>query len=149
VDESTARRFWAKVERGDGCWTWTASRYTANGYGQFFVAWVNGATVTTTAHRVSWELTHGPIPDGSWVLHRCDNRSCVRPDHLFLGDHDANMADMARKGRSGRAKLTAAKVAEVRRRLAVGEKHRTIAADFGVSRSAVTRINSGRIWRHV
>jgi hypothetical protein len=143
-----ADRFWAKVSKSDGCWEWQAS-IANSGYGQVFLAWVDGASTVGLAHRVSWELHFGHIPDGMWVLHRCDNQRCVRPDHLFLGTHADNMQDMARKERSGRAILTAAAVTEIKDRLRLGECHRTIAFDYGVCRSTITNINRKKVWRHV
>jgi len=87
-------RFWAKVDRTDDCWLWTACR-TTHGYGQFRPERSRGAQ----AHRVAWELTNGPIPAGMLVLHRCDNPPCVNPAHLFLGTQSDNMRDMYAKGR--------------------------------------------------
>lgn len=95
VSKSIEERFWEKVRKSpepDGCWEWTASKFR-NGYGSFVVLGER------RAHRVSWEIHNGPIPDGLWVLHKCDNPSCVRPDHLFLGDRRTNMLDCVSKGR--------------------------------------------------
>lgn len=110
--------FWQKVDKGteDGCWIWTGARHR-KGYGRFAVA--NRRKVY--AHRYSWELAHGPIPDGLFVLHRCDNPPCVNPGHLFLGTNQDNMRDAAAKGRLvSRAKLTEAIVTSMRRRHAAG-----------------------------
>lgn len=97
-----APRFWSKVQQGEGCWLWT-SNVLKNGYGQF---WMGAGLVPEYAHRVAWQLTSGPIPDGLFVLHHCDTPTCVRPDHLFLGTHTDNMRDASRKGRlRGRASV--------------------------------------------
>jgi len=92
-------RFWSKVTKGAGCWEWTAST-DHKGYGKLAEGGRQGRTLS--AHRVSYELNVGPIPDGLLVLHRCDNPPCVRPDHLFVGTHTDNAQDMAKKGRSWR-----------------------------------------------
>jgi hypothetical protein len=87
-------RFWSKVEKGPECWEWKAGA-SSHGYGGFKVA---GQLLR--AHRVAWELTYGPIPEGMVVCHRCDNPSCVRPDHLFIGTVADNNRDRSAKGRS-------------------------------------------------
>jgi hypothetical protein len=92
--EQTAARFWSKVEKGQGCWTWTAGR-NADGYGWFKIS--GGPKV---AHRVAWELTNGPIPEGLIVRHRCDNPPCVNPGHLELGTHKDNRRDCSQRGRA-------------------------------------------------
>jgi hypothetical protein len=94
-----ADRFWAKVLRSDGCWLWSAC-VDEHGYGSFVRLQEDGSHRLEGAHRVAWELTHGPIPDGLRVCHHCDTPPCVRPDHLFLGTQADNMADMQRKGRA-------------------------------------------------
>ncbi len=90
-----AERFWSHVEKSEqGCWLWTASRMVS-GYGQFGIR----KGVLTGAHRMAWKLTFGAIPDGLLVCHKCDNKLCVRPDHLFLGTASDNVHDMIAKGR--------------------------------------------------
>lgn len=101
-----AQRFWAKVDRSggsDACWPWTARKHRF-GYG---LIRADSGGLTLRAHRVSWELTNGPIPEGTGyhgtcVLHRCDNPRCVNPAHLFLGTAADNSHDMSQKGRAWR-----------------------------------------------
>lgn len=88
------RRFWRQVERGAGCWEWVGVR-SKKGYGKFPLSRGD----TRLAHRYAWELVRGPIPDNLCVLHHCDNPSCCRPDHLFVGSRADNNADMCAKGR--------------------------------------------------
>lgn len=97
VPPTFEERFWAKVVKGDGCWVWAGAK-DDRGYASLGVA-----GRTDRGHRVSWKLAYGDIPQGLWVLHRCDNPPCVRPDHLFLGTARDNSVDMARKGRWGNA----------------------------------------------
>lgn len=151
---TSEERFLAKIDRrANGCWLWTAS--TQNGYGMMSY---EGHKVY--AHRVSWLLHFGVIGDDLFVLHRCDNRLCVRPDHLFLGTHQANMADCAAKGRNylqrhpeiavgehnPSAKLTLAQVREIRA-LVVTESRKSLAVRYGVAYSTVCHIVSGRKWK--
>lgn len=103
-----------------------------------------------SAHRRAWRLTYGPIPPGLCVLHRCDNRRCVNPTHLFLGTHADNNADMAAKGRAAqgaghyRAKFSEADIVEIIESAATG---RSLAARFGVSESTIAKIRNGRRWK--
>lgn len=125
-------RFWEKVCKSGDCWTWTASVLKADGYGQFGKG--------ERAHRVSWELMHGPIPDGMHVLHTCDNRLCVRPGHLYLGTHQQNMIDV-RLRLIGNAKLTPEQVVAVRARyVAGGISQDALAKEVGISDVVLQRI---------
>lgn len=93
-------RFWSKVNKTDnanGCWEWQAGRF-GGGYGKIAVKH-NGKWTGLYAHRVSYELTHGPIPDGMCVCHSCDNPKCVNPSHLWIGTQIENIKDRDIKGR--------------------------------------------------
>ncbi len=144
-------RFWSKVDKGllsEGCWIWTASQ-SDWGYGYFSV---DGRM--KKAHRVSWTIVNGEIPEGLHVLHRCDNPPCVNPSHLFLGTHQDNMADHVAKGRTsgasgehnGRARLSIAEVRKIRERLAAGLAQKDIAGEFGVCQQSVSAINRRSTW---
>lgn len=91
--KSLADRFWPKVQKSDGCWLWIGAKF-ANGYGEFRIGNRNAL-----AHRVGYELTYGPIPDGLFLCHTCDVRACVRPTHFFLGTARDNGQDASTKGR--------------------------------------------------
>ena len=86
-------RFWAKVQKGGGCWLWTGAR-TSRGYGSFRVT-----GYSWSAHRLAYEFHWGPVPAGLHVLHRCDNPRCVRPAHLYVGTPSDNLADALARGR--------------------------------------------------
>jgi len=91
---TTEERFWAKVNKTDGCWVWTG-RKDGGGYGKLKIQ-----NKECGAHRCSWEIHHGSIPDNLYVLHTCDNPLCVNIGHLFLGTHTDNMRDCIAKGRA-------------------------------------------------
>ncbi len=142
-------RFWTKANIGapDECWGWTACK-SSWGYGSFrFGGKMRGA------HRLSWQLTYGAIPEGLHVCHKCDNPACVNPRHLFLGTNADNHQDAARKGRIARGeenglhKLTEDEVLEIRQFLADGERsQQDIGDEFGVCRTAVSKIKLGERW---
>ena len=149
-----ADRFWPKVDKSGGpssCWLWTAGVVGGTGYGK--IQDTRGGRYLR-AHRVSWELAHGPIPDGMRVLHRCDNPPCVNPAHLFLGTDADNQHDMRAKGRfiqprgerAGQAKLTTEQVLRIR---SDPRTLREIAADYGTGLMAVSRIKRRLAWKHV
>ena len=143
---SLAGRFWEHVDQSGECWPWTAGHFDT-GYG---CAWHEGRA--QKAHRVAWMLTRGPIPAGLRVLHRCDNPTCVRPDHLWLGTAQDNTRDMVQKrrhNRHGRRVLTLEQVLTIRRLRAQGQTLRAIADQFGVSWVTISLIASRKRWAHV
>lgn len=142
-----ARPFESLVNYGDVCWEWRGSLFS-NGYGRAIVG-----RKSVGAHRRSWEMAYGQIPDGMLVCHRCDNRRCVRPSHLFLGSPADNMRDMVTKGRSmvgsrnHNAKLTEATVREIVARYADGGiTQKQLAAEYGVVEGAIWNVLHGRSW---
>lgn len=136
-------RFWEKVNRTDGCWLWTAGVFQSGlPYGQFQM---DGRP--HVAHRVSWVWANGPIPEGQYVLHRCDTPRCVRPDHLFLGSLLDNNRDMiAKKRHPVTGKLSAEQCREIRERIASGPRGtaQRLSEEYGVSNSLIAMIKNGK-----
>jgi hypothetical protein len=154
------------VDKTSACWLWTLKPEN-DGYGRLRVA--PGRRIRV--HRLAWELTRGPIPDGMRVCHTCDTPLCVNPAHLWLGTDADNAADRSAKGRSAtgernasvlyperlprgdahhNAKLTAAAVREMRCMHDAGEASQAALAErFGVSRTQVSLIVRRVAWRHV
>lgn len=147
-----ADRFWRYVRKTDGCWLWTGT-LDRQRYGAIWDGQRNNRMIL--AHRASWEIHFGPIPEGMLVCHNCpdgDNPQCVNPSHLFLGTMHDNMVDMVSKGRmnSGHTKLTDDSVREIRRIYAVGgQTMAVIAAAFGVHRVTARDAIRGKSWTHV
>jgi len=149
-----AARFWAKVKTGpaNSCWEWQAS-VDSSGYGNLGVPKADGSGrfLTQRAHRISWELANGPAPDNLLVCHSCDNRKCVNPAHLFLGNHKDNTRDCAAKGRlpdrkgpkNIRAKLDFDLVRIIRSSEVATA---TLARLFRVSKSTILSVKSGATW---
>lgn len=147
-------RFWSKVAKSDGCWEWTAARLTReSGQSSYGIIGWNGRS--HPAHRIAWMLTNGPIPEGMWVLHHCDNQGCVRPDHLYIGTHRDNTRDAVRRHRmaSGErawnARLREVDVRAIRALAAADFATEHIGAIFGVTGRNVRHILEGRNWRSV
>lgn len=151
-------KFWNRVRKTDGCWQWTGP-INEHGYG-IYGARHNGVRTRSFSHRYSFAMANGPIPPGKCILHKCDNRVCVRPDHLWLGTRKENTADMMAKGR-GRwpgqkkklfgeahpaAKLTAETVREIR---ASDLTSSQLAEKFNVGPPAIRKIRSRQRWPHI
>ena len=152
---TVSERFWSHVDKTGNCWNWTAFKdVKKGGYGLF---WIN-RTDAISAHRMSYLLEYGEIPDGRLVCHRCDNPACVRPDHLFIGTWKSNQEDCRNKGRypdrfgndSPRHKLTEIDVRIIRERYAKGEiRQQDLADEYGVNRATIGFALSGRNWKNV
>jgi hypothetical protein len=143
-------------EPNSGCWLWMRSVVTngcQNGDGYGFLRIMSRPA---RAHRLAWEIYRGSIPAGLSVLHRCDMRCCVNPDHLFLGTVKDNSDDMIAKKRerhpgqpgesNARAKLRASQVAEIRQRRQAGENWKVLAKEYGVSHKTIWKVAAGLTW---
>lgn len=167
--ETVHEWFWDHVTKTANCWLWNGS-HSAAGYGRLSMErkWYY-------AHRVAWEISNGPIPDGLLVCHSCDNPGCVRPDHLFLGTDADNIHDMISKGRAangprprgdehwtriypdrvrrgranGKAKLTPNKVREIRTAYRNGASQTSLSREYGVKQSTIWQVLAGKTWKHV
>lgn len=169
-------RFFSKVHKSpepNGCWEWEGAHF-ATGYGAFYA---DGKM--QRAHRFIYESTFGPLPAAIMVLHHCDNRRCIRPDHLYPGTHAQNMRDrderhrtasgdqngmrtrpdrnavrlypdrLARGERANKSHLTAADVSAIRAAHATGESQSALARRYGVSQAMVNKIVHRISWAHV
>lgn len=153
-------RFWMKVDKKgeDECWNWIPSP-TPDGYGNLCVR-SGKEKKFIYAHRYSYELHNGLIPEGLCVCHTCDNRRCCNPKHFFLGTKKDNNLDAKRKGRmyvgggwnkelSNGSKLTIDQVKEIKIMLANGVKSSIIAKMFSVSGCVICHIKKGRMWSRI
>jgi hypothetical protein len=153
-DESFVQRFWRKVKKTSGCWLWQGSN--TKGYGTL----QSRSDGPLYAHRVSFAL-HYADPGHLLVCRTCDNPSCVNPEHFFLGTSADNTRDAWLKGRlplprnapvgeaHHHAKLNRGDVVEIRKRLSSGEVGAVLAREYGVSKTTVSNIRKGKIWKSV
>lgn len=164
--KTVEERFWEKVQKTDGCWLWTgAGSKSELGYGLFYF---NGRYMG--AHRASWIMRHGEIPDDLFVCHHCDNPTCIRPAHLFLGTQKENLADRESKGRTlkgkdhwahqkperlargsfhGNTRLTESVVREMRQKYADKKASQNeLSREYGLSQASVNSILMGKTWAH-
>lgn len=172
-------RFWARVQKSDGCWIWTGNR-TYQGYGSTYNAgYYEGKR--EGAHRIAYRLTYGDFPKELLVCHHCDNPPCVRPDHLFLGSNKDNLLDAKNKGRlpkgekhwrylrseltkrgykrpgmdwirgsrNHNSKLTESDVRIIRSLRKAGSRCVDLAKAFGIKSCTVESICSLKSWKHV
>jgi hypothetical protein len=149
--ETVLHRFFSKVKKTHSCWEWKSS-INNKGYGQFHL---DGKTVL--ASRLSWKIHYGEFPEGFFVLHKCDNPRCVRPDHLFLGNALENTLDAISKNRLKNpplhlgefqhlSKLSEEKVRKIR---SSKKTISSLASEFGVSFQTVWKVSKRLTWRHV
>ncbi len=147
-------KLWANVTKTLNCWEWNRG-LGSHGYGQVYLR--RGKPLL--AHRVSWEITNGQIPKGLYVLHKCDNKKCVRPDHLFIGTQKDNIRDMFKKGRANtrqargdnnpNIKISDAQVKEIKEKYIGGTRQNPgnallLAKEYGITRNLVYQIKNGK-----
>ncbi|MCO7215334.1 HNH endonuclease [Halomonas sp. OfavH-34-E] len=156
IPAEAVERFHSKyqINPRTGCWEWTDALSSRGGYGR-----IKYRGEAHRAHRVSYMIHKGAIPDGMVVCHQCDNPACVNPDHLWLGTHMDNNQDMIKKGRgrypghqgeaNPRATLTRRKVQQIIHRMMAGQNNKQIAQAFGVSHATISLVRRGKIWTDV
>ncbi len=152
----------SRIEKMDsGCWEWNRSRRaTIKGKKGYGLVGINDPSkhnrTSTGAHRIAWKIFKGPIPEGLMVLHKCDNRPCCNPDHLFLGTNQDNMDDMVKKGRSARTRgekngnckhsksLIKAAISEYKPKLGI---YRSLSQKYGIPYQTLYAAINGRNWK--
>lgn len=149
-------RFWRYVEKQDGCWLWSGKSLNSVGYGTISTG--GSGSGKLLAHRLSYEIHHGEIPVGMVVMHSCDNRLCVNPEHLSIGTQSQNLKEMHARGRqpvipphkcgedSKRSKLKEVQVLEI---IKSKDSRREQAERYGVSVKTIEMIQKGRLWKHL
>jgi hypothetical protein len=166
LDQRALRRFWSKTTQAEnGCVEWNGGMFSS-GYGCFSWTASTGKCRTILAHRMSFGISRGYMPSGLHVCHKCDNKKCVCPDHLFSGTARDNLLDMSSKGRlvasrkmpaasiprgihHGRSKLRDNDIREIRRLCAEGQKPKDVGQRFNITASNVYYISRRLTWGHV
>ena len=148
---TTIERFMAKVRKTNSCWIWIGAN-TGNGYGH-----LRYKGKDWKAHRFSYKLAYGFIPNNKLVCHHCDVKPCIRPSHLFIGTHADNRQDAVNKGlfdncivrgeNHGRAKMTWKKVRELRHRYSDGETELSLSKRFDIAKGNVWFIRKHITWK--
>ncbi len=159
ISDSLRERFWSYVAKreGDGCWVWVGTK-RRDGYGVIGLGARELGLIR--AHRLSWLIQVGEIPVGAFLCHRCDNPSCVRVDHLFIGTAKENHYDMRAKRRHSdpprmlgtsnvNAKLNPEKVRKIRRLRSEGAGYHQLAKRFRVYHGTIRKVCRGELWSHV
>ena len=148
VSEDAIERFRKNIEISfiTGCWNWSGAK-NDQGYGEFFCKELFKG-VHTRAHRVSYLIYNGEFSHKAYVCHKCDNPSCVNPDHLFLGTPFENSMDKTKKQRNGNTKVTIEQVRQIKNKFRSGVRVKEIAKEYGLSDRYVREIRSGvkRTW---
>lgn len=151
IKQKDIERFWSKVQKTKGCWNWIGGSFTKDGYGQIGI---DGQM--RRSNRISFLINKGKIGEGKYVLHKCNNRKCVNPEHLYLGTQFENMRDALKIGslsskgeKNGRSKITKKDVLKIRELYKLGQKQIELAEIFGIARSTISHIIRGYTWKHI
>jgi hypothetical protein len=158
--EQKRKRFeeWVMPLTESGCWIWMGVR-SPKGYGSVYIKGINKPShrlrrprVETLAHRVAWRLYKGEIPDGLYVLHKCDVKCCTNPEHLFLGTHTDNMRDATNKGRWGACRGRVLREVDAQNIRAIYEycpkaTQKRLAKIYNVSAAYISALVNRRAWR--
>jgi hypothetical protein len=151
--ENISERFWSKVNKTETCWLWTAGIFQQGGYGQFCIR----RGFPARAHRISWIMSYGNIPDGMDILHDCDNPLCVNPSHLWVGTPKENIRDAVKRGRllpkigekNGASVLTEAIVRAIRMDAKNNMRPLELREKYKISSALLYTITHYISWKHV